>query len=1838
MKKRLYISVLFLLLGMTLSAQYESRCRIAADPRPLQSMGVSVEETVLPLTVSHPNRAPQDGEGFNTEGTDFWLTFMQNYEYNVNSRALKMQIVFSSRYAANITVSNPNTGWSTQTSVKANGVTIIAVPTAQCYNYGSDQTQNTGLYIQASAPISVYGANFGDYTFDATNVVPTPSLGTDYVVQAYRTQREGSTEFAIVATEDDTHITMVLAGPTLTRKQGTYTLTLNRGQVYQATSEAEKGTLAGTVIKADKKIAVFNGDIDLYIPDYNGYSDHIVEQAMPVQTWGKKFVLTKSYGQTSDYVMFTAVKDGTQIRKDGTVLATINTCQSYMYRLTDAAVYIETSEPAACYLYQSSRTANSSRQGDPSMVWITPQEQGIKQITFATFKTQVTHYHYMNVVVPTSAVGSMTYDGSKLTGFKTVPGNAEYSYLTKKIDHGTHTLYNADAEFVAHVYGMGVDESYAYCVGGYLREINQTDIDDIIEQVTIEQTYHICEGQSVTIAGKQYSEPVMFLDTVGNQIKKYTVVLHTSFLDVDTIAFRQGTTLNWHGQAITKPGTYRDEKVSKFGCDSVYKVFAKYDNVTVTYDTVCASAFYKFRGESFSLPAYDTYPQDYTVKKIEGDWEYHMQLRILPQVEYFTDTYQLEPEEVYDYHGMSISRAGTYQVNLENRFGCDSIVTLTVTQPVNSRIYYTICEGEKYNFFGDILTQGNTYTKTVVGTDGIEKVHQLILTVEQAYTPVIYATICEGESYDLNGFHESQAGTYRQYLRSVNGCDSTVTLKLDICQPQSRTIEDVICSGTTYDKYGFSETRAGTYVRALRNQYGCDSTVTLVLREAQSYRFEENIKLVDEETRLWHGQTLDKKGTYTAPYSTVDGCDSIYIAHVRKVVGLEEEVYDTLCYATTYEYRGHTYDIPVPVSYPYDFVMEVRDLQECKRYRMILTLMGADTTRLSYTLSPNESITLGEQTISEEGIYTEKFTSRFNCDSVVVLTVSQPVIEWQELTADICSGEVYLFAGQELTRPATYIDSVKVEGKNGWRITKLTLNVHQNYTFVTDTVIQQGQTYQDEHFTESQSGDYTVEGYSVWGCDSTYILNLSVCAPKKVELFETINEGEVYNRNGFLAYTKDDYSRTDLTIDGCDSITILHLNVLPALEPIYTDSTFCAGSTCLWRGGEYFERGTYTAETTLPDGRKQLYVLRLKEQSVYHDTVYASICKGETYMQYNFNHSLPNTYTQHLVTQAGCDSTMTLVLTVNDTSSTDIYESICEGETYSKYGITTTTGGDYVRRYETINGCDSILNIHISVNEPTSFVKKVTINQGQTYPWKGVDYRETTYLVDTLLNAAGCDSVVIFDLFVNPLITENHYIEFCEGDSVTLWGDTIVKTEGFYMRSFRTEAEADSLVTYVITVLEHTDSVTTAVIQDGEIFPWHGKEYTQSVHLTDTIPNAVGCDSICTLDLTVVGYIYQDSARVCENDLADFEWQGEHFTKDRLETTKEIRPDSVVHFRVILLPLTYGREEKTIPSTQLPYTWYGLTFDKADEKPLTLQGANSCDSIVTLHLNVEPQGEEHECEPLVAEASVSAVCANDRQIRIALNIQQGQARNYSVHFDVVAQAEGLTDGAAVLSQDGSYLTVSLPPLVDTTNYPKPNTYAMTLSAQDTCDNTWTQSLTLDVLYPSWIMVQRWNDVIALYNDRYNGGYRFSSIRWYNEGTPVSGKGVNNSYIYTGDVAGRMLNFGTRYWAALVREGETTEICTCPFIPQHTDNVSTRFEPLVQISARNRGRELTIESETCGTYHIYDVCGRHLGMGRFGDSGSGDNRITLPGYYAAGTYILLFMADDGTSEIHKNVVW
>ena len=267
-------------------------------------------------------------------------------------------------------------------------------------------------------------------------------------------------------------------------------------------------------------------------------------------------------------------------------------------------------------------------------------------------------------------------------------------------------------------------------------------------------------------------------------------------------------------------------------------------------------------------------------------------------------------------------------------------------------------------------------------------------------------------------------------------------------------------------------------------------------------------------------------------------------------------------------------------------------------------------------------------------------------------------------------------------------------------------------------------------------------------------------------------------------------------------------------------------------------------------------MLNLKEVPIYNNVIYASICEGETYTDYNFNCTTPNTYTQTHQSIGGCDSTVTLVLTVKDSYSFDISASICEGETYSGYGITAETAGDYIRRYETIDGCDSVYNIHVTVCEPTDSIVRTVINYGDSYTWDGVTYKENTYLTKTLKNAAGCDSTVVFNLIVNDLITKTFYESFCEGDSVKIFDDeTVIKEEGIYQRTYKAASGADSIAAYNVEMRRRTYAHTEATINAGETFPWHGKDYTQSVSLRDTLVNAEGCDSVCTLSLTVLGQL-----------------------------------------------------------------------------------------------------------------------------------------------------------------------------------------------------------------------------------------------------------------------------------------------------------------------------------------------------------------------------------------------
>ncbi|MEE0266616.1 MAG: leucine-rich repeat protein [Bacteroidales bacterium] len=107
----------------------------------------------------------------------------------------------------------------------------------------------------------------------------------------------------------------------------------------------------------------------------------------------------------------------------------------------------------------------------------------------------------------------------------------------------------------------------------------------------------------------------------------------------------------------------------------------------------------------------------------------------------------------------------------------------------------------------------------------------------------LLANICEGETYNENGFEINEEGTYTQTLQTENGCDSLITLILIVNPNFDTTIEATINTGETYSEFGFNETEAGIYTQTLQSEMGCDSTITLNLSVTASLLDMENTTL-----------------------------------------------------------------------------------------------------------------------------------------------------------------------------------------------------------------------------------------------------------------------------------------------------------------------------------------------------------------------------------------------------------------------------------------------------------------------------------------------------------------------------------------------------------------------------------------------------------------------------------------------------------------------------------------------------------------------------------------------------------------------------------------------------------------------------------------------------------------------------------------------------------------------------------------------------------------------------------------------------------------------------------
>ncbi len=547
--------------------------------------------------------------------------------------------------------------------------------------------------------------------------------------------------------------------------------------------------------------------------------------------------------------------------------------------------------------------------------------------------------------------------------------------------------------------------------------------------------------------------------------------------------------------------------------------------------------------------------------------------------------------ETYIFDGDTLSTSGQYEAVFTDMNGQDSVVVLNLTvfaAIADTPIEATICEESSYIFFDDTLTTSGVYTATLPAANGCDSNIVLTLTVREPDLTLLEESFCSGQSYLFNGENLTAPGVYTALLTDSDGCDSLIILNLSLLQTTNTAISAIFCEGESYNYNGQVLTTPGVYTDVLTGSNGCDSTVVLTLTQ-----IEPDLTLLEEtfcagQSYLFNGEDLTAPGQYTALLTNANGCDSLVILNLTQLPVSSTAIEATICEEESYEFNG--------------------------------------------------------QMLTESGVYVEVLTGANGCDSTVALTLTVLEPDLTLIEASFCSGQSYLFSGEELTAP----------------------------------------------------GEYTALLTNANGCDSLVILSLSLFPVTTTAIEATICAGSEYDFNGQILTEAGVFVDVQTGVNGCDSTIVLTLNVD---EPDLTllEASFCEGQSYLFNGEDLTAAGSYTALLSNANGCDSTVILTLTMIPVSVSVTVASICSNEPYTFNGEEYSETGIYVTVLTNALGCDSTDVLNLTVIPASYASTEARICAGETYEFEGDVLSESGTYTVNYTNAADCDSTIVLNLEV-------------------------------------------------------------------------------------------------------------------------------------------------------------------------------------------------------------------------------------------------------------------------------------------------------------------------------------------------------------------------------------------------------------------------------------------------------------------------------------------------------------------------------------------------------------
>lgn len=1410
-----------------------------------------------PLTSADPYWIGSSSSFGTTEGNDFWVTFMNNGMFNPETSpeiTFKLEIAVSVRQETKVFFEIPGQT-PIERTVPANQTYIedFSDSYAVTYLYDSeDASKYKGVHVYTEDKDKLFSCfcynrngEASSSSRDVSLVLPTEFLGKEYYIQT-SPEDVYSSEFAIVATEDNTTLTIIPAFATATGKPKDvpFTVVLEKaGDAYLVSSKQQTGDedfnvdLTGSRICADKPIAVYNGNQQTSNPIDDAYSkDYSGEQILPISQWGTDFYLSVLDNTTENYYRLTAGYDGTEVTirtydKNGNTddddtftLDAGKSIDTYTIDKDYPEVVIHCSKPVVLFDYTTSAALNRIKvggtnfsMGDPSNAMLPAWNHRVKSMNFSTKEMdpqmisgkKPPQYHYVYLVTTTANINNITVDGTSYgTLFKPFHGEPTMSYahiplVIPEPDTHYHAVESSGDGFVGMVYSL----THAQCWFNTLGFSPQTDPDTLFventEAVMAPKSYDLERVPDKGWYQRQWNEWMQGherLDTA--QVCDSTII----YWAIQTPKTKQVGPVEWYIYDVTDGSAPSDANQKAYWKDDTPSATVG-DNNIFRRDTM------------FTLPdESDLEPQDR-----------------IPFMEYEIRAIMHRPHLIC--------------TDLEDEV--DTMRTaVRVTRVYHDTIYRIICMGDTLKCFYDSLPHQKYHG--LGPANELDNVTETVKVGPRDSTMFIGDKTPGDKTENFQWKATSGENIFSRHYLTRFGCDSTYTLFLFVC--------DTFRFDTTFH---LCKNERFTYQ---------DSTY-------RGIESEETGKLVTTDTvSLHYFKTTNCECQANPKYPTFEGCDSIWEVHIILHEIHRDTLIDTMCYnrnpAAKYEWS----------------------IQKGTQKKYI----GKDDPNMNYDAGLRAWWGFFSDTLRTTTC--PKCNDGKGCDSINVLKLYIPEPFYNKDTLDsICTGwydfekhkiihdesNKYYWAGHRngnvtgdyLPSTGTYYDSCLTRfgcdsiytlhlryddpylGTNShsmannqtykWSKTGLTYGPFPELEGVLDTTL---------YFYVSQT-DKTKHGCdSVWRLDlrisDTYLFQETrrICDIDSIHWRDTIilgykwdgTEPTEFIRLKNKLYTAVDDSLKTIELPVRDSIYRLNVYQYPTYENTLPKMHICQDSTYFdWKredNGALIKHIVFPVKSSYPF------------DTVYTDTLYSKSCttcnEGK-----------------------GCDSILHLPVRIYPTYYHLNYDTVCQHKS-AKYNWTTAEGfhtdtiptdktGNFVywdSAFTASCHCDSVYELRLTVLPSYYFIYTDTISEEKAYTWtangkiyggtkytgtKNVEvplglYTETISKKTVKIGTYDCDSIHELHLLVGPVYRDTL-------DTFTCATATSYEWKGI-------DKNGDEFVRKTITGSDLPDSKT------------HKLYY-------DSLKTYLNFDSIFVLDLyRAPSYIKEENGTVCQNKT--FTWVG----------------------------------------------------------------------------------------------------------------------------------------------------------------------------------------------------------------------------------------------------------------------------------------------------------------------------------------------------------------------------